>query len=194
MIAEQFKKYWNEHFSDSEPIDYELKRTLNDRWFRIHYLPDSKRYADSESEYETISLRQNTIIDSLFQSDKEFLIVLGFFKYDLNEQLSDEYFNLSEFQHVDTLDLHEIRPEEYADRDTYYDIFIRKEDWVLNGFDTLLRRIADGEDRAMFVNTYNNIVIIPYDGGMDIILADKETRDKLKVKYSDWLSPREDGL
>jgi len=38
------------------------------------------------------------------------------------------------------------------------------------------------------------IIIAPYDGGVDLILKDIETRNIYKQKYSDWLSQREDGL
>lgn len=39
-----------------------------------------------------------------------------------------------------------------------------------------------------------NIIVAPYDGGIDFIIFDDEKRQALRDKYKDWLSPREDGL
>ncbi|TCR67887.1 hypothetical protein [Rhizobium sp. BK376] len=37
-------------------------------------------------------------------------------------------------------------------------------------------------------------IIAPYDGGFDIICSNIERRDQLKHQFSDWISPRHDGL
>lgn len=46
----------------------------------------------------------------------------------------------------------------------------------------------------MFVCPSQKCIVAPYDGGVDIILDTTENRDKIKSRYQDWLSPREDGL
>ncbi len=193
MTTEEFKAYWENNYSDSYPIDYEMKHVFNERWFRIHSLPDSKRYADNEADYDILLKRQNDLISDLFTSN-DFHIITGFFKHNKSEKLTDDYFDLETFQKLDTLELHKIRPEEYHDDKMYYDIFLKSAKWKLNDFNSLLIKIADGERRAMFVNMIVNITIVPYDGGMDVILPDSEIRDKYKIKYKDWLSLREDGL
>jgi len=38
------------------------------------------------------------------------------------------------------------------------------------------------------------IIAAPYDGGVDFILKNNQTRDNFKEKYKEWLSEREDGL
>jgi hypothetical protein len=40
----------------------------------------------------------------------------------------------------------------------------------------------------------DDTLIAPYDGGVDLILKDKEIRDQYKSKYRNWLSKRDDGL
>ncbi|WP_018343660.1 DUF3885 domain-containing protein [Cytophaga aurantiaca] len=195
MTSANFIKYWNTIYPDSYPIDYELKTYFKDRWFRIHYLPDSKRYAENKAEYECILNRQNTLITDLFHTD-DFIITLGLFKSDLSAQVNDDYsyFNLNDFIKVDTLALHQIRPLEYSDYTMYYEVCIKNEIWKSGNFNELLIKIADGETRAMFINTIRNIIVVPYDGGMDIILPDTKTRDLYKTKYKDWLSNHPDGL
>ena len=46
----------------------------------------------------------------------------------------------------------------------------------------------------MFVSLSKKCVIAPYDGGVDVIVDSTEKRDRLKAKYVDWLSDREDGM
>lgn len=193
MTAKQFKTYWNKTYPNSYPIDYELKTIFINRWFRIHSLPNSKRFADNDNECKIILSRQNKLIDDLFQSD-DFFIVVGFYNYDLSRPLTDEYFDLAKFQKIDTLALHKIRPDEYQDDEIYYEIYMKPDKWETNKFNELLTKIADSEIRAMFVNSTKKITIVPYDGGMDLILPDTKTRDDFKIKYKDWLSLREDGL
>lgn len=48
-----------------DPIAYELRVRHIDRWVHFHSLPRSKRYAETEDEYEIIRLKApGTIIDS----------------------------------------------------------------------------------------------------------------------------------
>ena len=58
----------------------------------------------------------------------------------------------------------------------------------------ILKSIADDEISLMFVCPSKKCIVAPYDGGVDIILDTTENRDKIKPRYQDWLSPREDGL
>ena len=39
-----------------------------------------------------------------------------------------------------------------------------------------------------------NIIVAPYDGGIDFIIFNDVKRQALRDKYRDWLSPREDEL
>mgnify|MGYP000411485810 CR=1 FL=1 len=48
----------------------------------------------------------------------------------------------------------------------------------------LLRAIANDETRALFVSVEKNVLVAPYDGGIDLILKDSETRDNYKKKYN----------
>ena len=66
--------------------------------------------------------------------------------------------------------------------------------WQSNKFDSILKDIADDQLRAFFISEEKKLIIAPYDGGVDLILKDTETRNIYKRKYSDWLSQREDGL
>ena len=81
-----------------------------------------------------------------------------------------------------------------SNEDTMTDIFIRITQWTEGKYNKLLREIANEESRVMFICPSKNCILAPYDGGVDIIAKTELERDRLKVKYSQWLSAREDGM
>jgi hypothetical protein len=50
MTEIEFIDYWNKEYPKTIPINHQLKLIYQDRWFRIHSLPESKRYAETKSE------------------------------------------------------------------------------------------------------------------------------------------------
>jgi hypothetical protein len=170
-----------------------LRGVHKDRWFRIHSLPDSKRYADSDDEYKIILDRQNQLIDDLIGEEIEVAISFGLYSNDIANDNYKELTDFGEFQKVLTIDLKKERPEEYED-EMYFEIFVKTEKWKKDGRNEMLKAIADDAIRAMFVSYSKKCVIAPYDGGVDIIVDSTEKRDRLKAKYKDWLSDREDGM
>ena len=56
-----FGTFWAHWYGVVPPISWKLKGCLPGRWLRLHMLPDSKRYAESESEHAEIAARQVTI-------------------------------------------------------------------------------------------------------------------------------------
>jgi hypothetical protein len=52
----------------------------------------------------------------------------------------------------------------------------------------------DRVSNLMIVGLDERSVYHPYDGGADVILADRRQRDALRERYRDWLSTRPDGL
>ncbi len=66
---------WALRWSDRRPIGHELRG--GEEWVRFHSLPDSKRYAESESEREELLRRHNTVIDELVNgsADEDLIVV-----------------------------------------------------------------------------------------------------------------------
>jgi len=193
MTESEFIDYWNKEYPESLPINHELKWIYPDRWFRIHSLPESKRYAESEDEYKIILNRQNQLINDLIGEESEVAISFGLYRWDLTNDNYKELTDFGEFQKVLRIDLKKERPEEYED-EMYFDIYVKTEKWENGKRDEILKAIADDEIRAMFVSPSKKCIISPYDGGVDVIVDSTENRDKLKDKYKDWLSDREDGM
>jgi len=193
MTESEFINYWNTEYPGTFPINHELKWIYQDRWFRIHSLPESKRYADSENELKIILDRQNQVIDDLIGEETEVAISFGLYTNDITNENYRELNDFGEFRKVLTIDLHKEQPEEYED-EMYFDIFVKTEKWKKESRNDILKAIADDEIRAMFISPSSKCIIAPYDGGVDVIVDSTEKRDRLKVKYKNWLSDREDGM
>ena len=193
MTESEFIAQWNKDYPESLPINYELKLVYPDRWFRIHSLPESKRYAETEDEYKIILDRQNQLINDLIGEESEVAITFGLYNCDSSNDNPKELTEFGEFEKVLSIDLQKERPEEY-EFEMYFDIYVKSENWKKGKRDAILKAIADDELRAMFVSWTKKCVIAPYDGGVDVIVDSSEKRDRLKNKYRNWLSDREDGM
>ena len=197
MIKEDFQQLWALNYPDTVPISYLFKHDYSDRWFRIHSLPESKRYPGNEDEWEILLTRQNEIITDLFGVDTPILLITG--EYSWDEQRTthitdeEEVFKPFAFIKLDSIDLFQIDPEQYSETDTYRLAFA-KTVWRPNEHDDILKEIAVDSIRAFFVSFDKNIIVAPYDGGVDFVLKDSLTKENYKNKYKQWLSYREDGL
>ncbi|HAD34930.1 MAG TPA: hypothetical protein DCF44_10630 [Chitinophagaceae bacterium] len=197
MTAEQFKQFWNSTYPDTITIGHCFRHDYPDRWFRIHSLPESKRYADTNEEWAILLNRQNTIITDLLGDNSKILFVTGDYHSDQHEEFHpiEDAKSISDvsFVPLEHIDLHKLSPEEYDQGQVYRPMF-SEQVWQKNKFDNILRDIANDQLRAFFISPSKNCIVAPYDGGVDFILKDTQTRDICKKKYSDWLSERDDGL
>jgi len=196
MTKEEFYIYWNSMFSKTLPISYLFKHDYPYRWFRIHSLPKSKRYAENELEWDILLKRQNQIISDLFGENAEILIVTGEHNWgEIKNHITDEeeIFKPYNFVKLDSIELFILNSKDY-DEDEIYKPAFAESIWKSQKFDDLLRLIANEQTIAFFICIKKNIIIAPYDGGIDIVLENTKTRDIYKEKYKDWLSQREDGF
>ncbi len=197
MTKEEFQTLWTLNYPDTVPISYLLKHDYSDRWFRIHSLPESKRYAEDEDEWETLISRQNEIISDFFGQETPILIVTGEYNWGDNRQIhvteDEEIFKPFSFLRLDNIALNKIDAEQYDEPDIYRPAFARTI-WKPNYHDKLLREIANDNTRAFFISFDKNVIVAPYDGGVDFVLKDSLTKEYYKNKYKQWLSEREDGL
>jgi hypothetical protein len=198
MTVEEFKIFWESTYPDTVPIGHYFKYDYHDRWFRIHSLPDSRRYPEDEGDWEILLNRQNTILTDLLTNKLPILIVTG------DHTPPEGYIELQpiedvksikplKFTRLEPIDLHLLSQDKYEKGQTYTPMFT-KEIWHYDRFNEILKDVAEWNLEAFFISIDNNCIAVPYDGGMDIILKDSQTRDLYKAKYKQWLSPREDGF
>lgn len=197
-MSYSFQSQWDIFYPKKLPISHYLVQDFAQSWFRIHSLPESKRYADTTAEYELLLNRHNTIITDCFGENSSIFIVSGhYFSHSHNNKAYDPAFILPYKFHLEQeINLKQLNPEDYDDdeEDSFFRPYSIETTWQPNTHNELLRKIADDEVRAFMISFEQNIIVVPYDGGIDFIIFDEAKRNALRDKYKDWLSPREDGL
>jgi len=80
VLKEEFNHFWKTNFKETIPLNFTFRTTYSKRWVRIHSLPNSKRYAENESELDTILERQNSVIsDSLSENEDIYIVKSEFY-------------------------------------------------------------------------------------------------------------------
>jgi hypothetical protein len=193
-MDEEIKSYWDEHFPGCPPVGYLFKQRYSDLWFRIHTLPESKRYPDIGDEYQEIFRRHNTLCSDLFSASESIFLLLTQGSR-AKKPILPKYINRRIFsvRHMTSISMQEIDPTNNAHY--FYHIWSFKFHWEPGFLDGLFRKVADDEIRNLIlIDVESHHLYCPYDGGADILLGSSEERDSYKIKYRTWLSTRQDGL
>jgi hypothetical protein len=73
-VTAALTELWQQHWPDCPPVGYKLRDPYRNVWVRFHSLPESKRYAEDESEYTVVLERYNTVLDELFAGREVYVI------------------------------------------------------------------------------------------------------------------------
>ena len=187
-----FQRYWAEEYPASPPIGFLLREKYNDRWFRIHSLPGSKRYPDNDGELREVLHRHNAVLDTLLRQNGAFVL--------LSTGYSDEATPVLPLLLQTDSALN--RSSTYAFTATsdtgspYWHFFVNALNWHRGCLDAALAQVAtDKVADILVIGQEQKCVYHPYDGGGgDIVVCNAESRTALKQMFSAWLSPRADGL
>lgn len=177
MDKQTFQRLWALHYPQTPPISYRFKHDYPDRWFRIHSLPDSRRYPETPADWAELLFRQNTLMTTLFGENASIWIVMGYYGGD--EQ--NIYADIAKQPLLDRFvwtALDAVLDDGQVFNAAFAPIF-----WWTHEYDALLRAIANDELRVFFVSFDKSVIVAPYDGGVDVVLQDKVVRDEYKNKY-----------
>ncbi len=187
-----FEAYWQTAFPECPAIPHLLRDAYPKRWVRFHSLPESKRYADNEAEYQVILHRHNTVLDHLARRDGPLLLV--------STEFGDTSISTRADSPLVPLDstarsVWTFRAEPDNDDDYYRYLYMSEWQWQPGIFDSILRLVADWKVvDTMIVCAEDNWICHPYDGGADFILPTEHQRDRVKSLFSRWLSSHPLGL
>ncbi len=199
MDVNNFRRFWQQHFPDCPPVSYLFKYNLADRWFRFHSLPESKRYAEDETEVAELLARQNTVLLDAIETDSDCVLVSGSYADSpLVENLkSCPALAEFEFQEFAKLSKQDFDPDELEPNEEpiYLTLFYTMHKLKRGSLDEVLLCVANERIVNFFVvSCERQRIFAPYDGGVDVILKDAKERDDFKAKYKDWLSRHREGL
>lgn len=196
---QNFEVKWNMIFPHKLPIKYLFKYYFSENWLRIYSLPQAKRYAENPIELQQLLQHQNQIFSDCFDSEMIIHIVSGCYSHGEIKSSDHSQNPLSryDFEIGTPIHLHSADPFYFDDgenNDRYFTPHFVQSIWKQNLHNDLLIKIADDETDAFFISFEKNIIIAPYDGGIDLITSDVKLINRLRQRYASYLSSREDGL
>lgn len=184
-----FAAWWKDRFGDVLPMGHLLRDALRKRWFRIHSLPESKRYAEDEAERQILLDWQRRLAMTILPPHSHVFLVVPWY----------EMVGLGDAQRVGQLEGVDLRcglkgklDAESEDNDVCF--LVAEQEWDFAAAEPALLAVAEDQLRAIWANTETGEVFAPYDGGVDVFLASRARRHEVKPQFADWLSHREDGL
>ena len=197
MSPVKFREDWTHSFPEIIPVTFLFRSELPSRWFRVHSLPDSKRYAEDELEWQILLMRHNDILDDLFEMGEDLYLVAASYEHDECEELhpfkevqSLKSLNMIPFE---TIDLNRIDPECW-DIGSRLVPMVTVLSWEKEKFNEIIMDVANDNSRVFFFSPTKNRIVAPYDGGIDIILEDEKAKDFYRSKYHHWTPMNDAGL
>lgn len=189
MALAKFREDWNHSFPGIIPVTFLFRSELPSRWFRVHSLPDSKRYAEDVLEWQILLRRHNDILDDLFERGEDLYLVAASYEHDeceelhpFNEVQSLKSLNMIPFE---AIDLNRIDPECW-DIGSRLVPMVTVISWEKEKFNEIIKDVANDNSRVFFFSPAKNRIVAPYDGGIDIILEDEKTKNFYRSKYHRW--------
>ena len=168
---------WDQKWDNYVPVTHFVRGDAQ-RWIRLHSLPASKQYAETDGERAEILKRHKMALADLLEPQGNHNVIVIGQDYDWNDSGAFSFRRLM----PTSWPWRAVRPE--VDGSTYYAWVVEKQ---LSDLDDLLIAIAEGDARAIITNLSLDWMYVPYDGGMDITLPSRRERDAIAARYADWL-------
>jgi hypothetical protein len=187
---------WNQKWSCSRPAADELKSLFRDRWVRFHSLPGSKRYADTEAEYEILLDRHHTVLLELagpaYGTTDALILTMSWSSSDRPARRAQAVVvTAPNAKHWASFVSDDSDPESVI----WWHAYLSRLPLADDGLDPLLRVVADDRTWGVVIAPDSlDWLYHPYDGGADVLLPSAARRDELAAAHRDWLSPHPAGL
>jgi hypothetical protein len=195
MTPDSFLREWHMGWPRCLPIGYRLRECFPERWFRIHSLPESKRYAETPEEHREVLRRHNLLLDELLGAGEPYVLVtLGYSETPppVREHEAEVSAVAGRAVPFLTVDMREPN-EEYPPN--LWHFFMSEHVWRSGSMDALLELVAsDTVANVLLVNARRQRLYHPYDGGGDVLLPSAAERDAMRPRYADWLPRNPAGL
>lgn len=169
------RNWWNTLFPETSPAGFLLRQAHQHRWLRIHSLPESKRYANTETEYAELLTRHNAVATHTLGQNSPCYLIEGYW-VEQGMHAGEWIANLAKCDEILRFETSNLI-------------------WKSGQHDRLLCDIADCKrTNIVFGSRETNCIYAPYDGGADLIFRNEQERDERKQRYIGWLSKHPKGL
>lgn len=176
-----FEARFRSCFGATPPLGYCLRADHATRWLRLHSLPASKRYADTDAERAEVRHRAFTAAAAVLRD--AIWIVTPAYELETVRRLAPglTFTPAGRYEHPlldEPLDAH-AAPTPWPHPDSA----------------ALVDEIASDATRALWFCAATGEVFAPYDGGIDLLAATPARAAALRATFPpDWFSRRPDGL
>ena len=194
MTEDAFLEFWRSHYGDCPPAGFLLQETYPNRWFRIHSLPESKRYADTAREMSALLARHNTVATDVLGDGSPCVVVS---KADYNPRVGRAARGHVQFARLQLQPLVVVTANNPNDSGTGWSIPLAwaRMTWQPGALDDVLADVANALlGPFLIVSETTGRVYAPYDGGADLFLESEAERDTCRSRYQAWLSSHPSGL
>lgn len=166
---------WQRSYGGAAPLGRALRERFRRRWFRVHSLPDGKRYATTDDERAELLRRQNDLITNVIGDGRPCRFVFGY--YGEEAQLPDDV--ASALRELTPVFLTTIDPRDAGTVEAY-PLMLASLVWEPGSLDPILLAVADDVlETPLLVSADLQRVVAPYDGGVDVIVETPERRSEL---------------
>jgi hypothetical protein len=178
---------WMEAYGIVPPAAHRLPAAGAEGWLRVHTLPGSKRYADTEMEAAEVFLRVSAVGDAVLGLETRCHLI----QMEADGEMHAAVYRAVRQEFALTPAW---RFDDSEDDGLRWSICAAEVEWSGKAFAPLLRKIADDEIAGLLWLGEHGSVFAPYDGGVDIFMRPAERAGVMKERFANWLSPRSDGL
>ena len=194
-ISSDFLARWDIWYPDAPPIGFLLREEYEDRWLRIHSLPEGKRNATSDQEYDEILRRHNRVATDVLGAHAACVLLLGPHP---TERGVTHLAEQCRFPESGFGDAGPLSPKLWDADEGFYGVPMSlsgsRTVWLEGAFDRFILEVAEDRVRGLFVADDGWQVYAPYEGGADLIFATTFERDLARERYAAWLSAHPSGL
>lgn len=185
--------WWLSEVAAVAPVGHALRKVLSSHWTRFHSLPESKRYAESDTERDELRRRHLTVANVLFRSGEPIFVYRS--RYFEKRLRGKAKHLLAGRQLQESVVKLPVRVgAQLADEDEILSVRALTTTWQPDFFLELLQQIADDRESGVsFVSPHSRNIYCPYDGGMDLFTFSVSAAE-LAARYSGWQSSRPDRL
>ena len=190
-LPPDFSARWDGWYEDAPPLAFLMRPAYPERWLRIYSLPQGKRYPTGGFEYAELLRRHKAVAREVIGEGWACALLLLEVCRIMPNDLSVAAGLQTELQRL------ELPPELWEDDEGCFVepmcLFGVGVVWNGDSFHGFMNAVADDKIEGLVVQLDSGRVYAPYDGGADLFFADAEERDAARVRFAEWISPREDG-
>jgi hypothetical protein len=164
---------WRGWYPGAPPLAHLLREAHPERWLRIHSLPESRRYPETDADWAELLRRHDAVATDVL-GDGARCALVPVVDVVPAERMRDP-----------VIEAWEPEPAFLHGAEVV---------WRAGAWDEALRAAAMDEARFLMVELEHGRVYAPYDGGADLFLPTSRERDEHRARHAGWLSRLPSGL